>query len=58
MDQTLDETGKYILQYANETDILLGGSTSSDGSGGYDLKALKISQGGWGIDIFNDGTSE
>ena len=56
-DQTLDETGKYILQYANSTDVLLGGSTSSDGSGGFDLKALKISQGGWGIIFSNDGSS-
>jgi len=56
-DQPLDETGKYILQYSNSTDILLGGSTSSDGSGGFDLKALKISQGGWGIIFSNDGTS-
>ena len=56
-DKPLDETGKYILQYANSNDILLGGSTSSDGSGGFDLKALKITQGGWGIIFSNDGTS-
>ena len=56
-DQPLDETGKYILQYANSTDILLGGSTSSNGNGGFDLKALKISQGGWGFIFSNDGSS-
>ena len=56
-DQALDETGKYILQYANSNDVLLGGSTSSDGSGGFDLKALKINQGGWGLIFSNDGSS-
>jgi hypothetical protein len=56
-DQALDETGKYILQYDNSNDVLLGGSTSSDGSGGFDLKALKINQGGWGLIFSNDGSS-
>jgi hypothetical protein len=56
-DQPLDETGNFILQYANQTDIILGGRSTSVGNGGYDVLNLKISQGGFGTLFSNDGTS-
>jgi len=55
-DLVNDETGNFIVQYANETDIILGGSENSAGNGGYDVETIKISEWGFGSNFSNDGT--
>ena len=52
-----EETGNFILQYANETDVILGGSINSVGNGGYDVLGIKISQWGFGSIFSTDGTN-
>ena len=56
-DYPENESGKFIVQYQNETDIILGGETSSYGNGGSDVLSLKVSSGGFGIIFDTEGTS-
>jgi len=57
-DLANDETGNFIVQYANETDVILGGSSNSLGNGGHDVNSLKINEWGFGSIYSNDGTYE
>jgi len=56
-DMANDEKGKFILQYANETDIILGGGGNSVGNGGYDVVSIKIDELGFGSIYSTDGTN-
>ena len=55
-DYLENESGKFIVQYKNETDIILGGGTSSYGNGGSDILSFKVASGGSGIIFDTAGT--
>lgn len=57
-DQPLNETGDFILQYTNETDVIIGGSINSTGNGGYDVINIKLNEWGFGSLFSNDGTNQ
>lgn len=56
-DAQENDVGQFISQYQNETDIILGGSTSSYGNGERDVLSIKISQSGLVYTYITGGTS-
>ena len=42
-----DDVGKFILQYAGETNFFIGGKTNSYGNGGYDTYFYEVDASGW-----------
>lgn len=55
-DHPLDETGKFILQYQNTSNVHLGGSSSSNSTSGFNVNNLLIGDNGYGLAYSTDGT--